>query len=82
MRIDKAGNQDFPYSYMIDNIKALLIFLVVFNHMIAFQLVRENEAVRHIWYAITMFHMPAFVFVSGYLSKHPQDQMKNFRNLL
>lgn len=81
MRIDKAGNQDFPYSYMIDNIKALLIFLVVFNHMIAFQLVRENEAVRHIWYAITMFHMPAFVFVSGYLSKHPQDQMKNFRNL-
>ena len=76
------GNRDLPYSYMVDNIKALLIFLVVFNHMIAFQLVRENELIRHIWYAITMFHMPAFVFVSGYLSKHPQDQLKNFKNLL
>ena len=45
-------------------------------------LIRQSGVYRHIWYAITIFHMPAFVFVSGYLSKHPQNQMKNFRNLM
>ena len=76
----KKGPDD--YSYLADNIKAVLILLVVFNHMIAFQIVRSDETIRHVWYAITIFHMPAFVFVSGYLSKHPQSQIKNFKNLL
>ena len=71
-----------PYSYLIDNFKSLLIFLVVFNHIIAFNLVKEDTVVRYVWYAITIFHMPAFVFVSGYLSKKPQNALKNFKNLL
>ena len=71
-----------PYSYLIDNIKVLLIFLVVFNHIIAFQLVKTDLVIRYIWYAITIFHMPAFVFISGYLSKKPQNVMKNIKNLL
>ena len=58
-----------PYSCLIDNIKVLLIFLVVFNHIIAFNLVKVDTVVRYVWYAITIFHMPAFVFISGYLSK-------------
>ena len=36
----RAEKQVVPYSYLVDNIKVLLIFLVVFNHMIAFQLVK------------------------------------------
>ena len=71
-----------PYSYLIDNIKVLLIFLVVFNHIIAFRLVKVDVVVQYIWYAITIFHMPAFVFISGYLSKKPQSVMKNVKNLL
>ena len=71
-----------PYSYLIDNIKAILIFLVVFNHLIAFALVKNDEIARHVWYAITIFHMPAFIFVSGYLSKNHQDQLKNFQHLM
>lgn len=71
-----------PFSYLVDNIKVLLIFLVVFNHIIAFQLVKVDLVVRYIWYAITIFHMPAFIFVSGYLSKKPQSAMKNVKNLL
>ena len=51
-----------PYSCLIDNIKVLLIFLVVFNHIIAFNLVKVDTVVRYVWYAITIFHMPAFVF--------------------
>ena len=50
-----------PYSCLIDNIKVLLIFLVVFNHIIAFNLVKVDTVVRYVWYAITIFHMPAFV---------------------
>lgn len=71
-----------PYSCLIDNIKVLLIFLVVFNHIIAFNLVKIDTVVRYVWYAITIFHMPAFVFISGYLSKKPQNVLKNFKNLL
>ena len=71
-----------PYSCLIDNIKVLLIFLVVFNHIIAFNLVKVDTVVRYVWYAITIFHMTAFVFISGYLSKKPQNVLKNFKNLL
>lgn len=78
----KTGSQDTTYSCLVDNIKVLLIFLVVFNHIIAFQLVKVDIIVRYIWYAITIFHMPAFIFVSGYLSKKPQNVLKNVKNLL
>ena len=62
----KADRAAVPYSYLIDNVKVLLIFLVVFNHIIAFNLVKVDIVVRYIWYAITIFHMPAFIFISGY----------------
>lgn len=78
----KADRTAVPYSYLIDNVKVLLIFLVVFNHIIAFNLVKVDIVVRYIWYAITIFHMPAFIFISGYLSKKPQNVMKNVKNLL
>ena len=79
---EKKEKPAVPYSYLIDNFKSLLIFLVVFNHIIAFNLVKVDTVVRYIWYAITIFHMPAFIFVSGYLSKKPQNVLKNFKNLL
>ena len=60
----RMESQGVPYSYLVDNIKVLLIFLVVFNHLIAFQLVKADVVVRYVWYAITIFHMPAFVFMS------------------
>ena len=50
-------SQGVPYSYLVDNIKVLLIFLVVFNHLIAFQLVKVDVVVRYVWYAITIFHV-------------------------
>ena len=78
----KTEQSAVPYSYLIDNIKVLLIFLVVFNHLIAFRLVKVDVIVRYIWYAITIFHMPAFIFISGYLSKKPQNVKKNVKNLL
>lgn len=78
----RENKKTIPYSNLVDNIKVLLIFLVVFNHIIAFQLVKEDLVIRYVWYAITIFHMPAFIFVSGYLSKKPQNASKNLKNLL
>lgn len=78
----RTDSQGVPYSYLVDNIKVVLIFLVVFNHLIAFQLVKVDMVVRYVWYGITIFHTPAFIFISGYLSKKPQDVLKNVKNLL
>lgn len=50
-----------------DNIKGFLIILVVFAHCL-FNL--QNSPLNNaIVDAIYMFHMPAFVFISGYFSK-------------
>ena len=51
----RMESQGVPYSYLVDNIKVLLIFLVVFNHLIAFQLVKVDVVVRYVWYAITIY---------------------------
>ena len=59
----RTDSQGVPYSYLVDNIKVVLIFLVVFNHLIAFQLVKVDMVVRYVWYGITIFHMPAFIFI-------------------
>lgn len=50
-----------------DNIKGFLIFLVVFAHcLFNFQ---DKEAIEAIVQCIYLFHMPAFIFVSGYFGK-------------
>lgn len=51
-----------------DNIKGLLILLVVFAHMLyTFQ--TRSAAIDSVVDYIYLFHMPAFVFVSGYFGK-------------
>lgn len=56
-------------SYLFDNIKALLILLVVIGHMLSRGGVIETKS-STLYYFIYLFHMPAFVFVSGYFSKN------------
>lgn len=51
--------------YKFDNIKAVLIFLVVFGHFL--------ECVfgyKDLYLFIYTFHMPLFIFVSGYFAKY------------
>lgn len=71
--------------YLFDNIKAILIFLVVIGHMInilyKFQNI-ENEFISTIWHTIYLFHMPAFMFVSGFFSKKEQSFRKILSSLL
>lgn len=54
-------------SSYLDNIKGILIFLVVFGHFLFDY--QDNNVVNAIVQIIYLFHMPAFVFISGYLSK-------------
>lgn len=55
--------------YYWDNLKALLIFLVVLGHYLI-PVSREGRSVETVYFFVYLFHMPAFVFVSGYFSKY------------
>jgi fucose 4-O-acetylase-like acetyltransferase len=53
---------------MYDNAKFLLIFLVVLGHCIE-PFITNNIVVSTVFSFIYMFHMPAFVLMSGYFAK-------------
>ena len=54
--------------YKYDNVKALLIFLVVLGHMTT-DYVSDSTLVRWTTLWIYSFHMPAFIFISGLVHK-------------
>lgn len=54
--------------YLFDNYKALLILLVVTGHFVELAS-DENLLMECVKWLIFAFHMPAFVFISGYFSK-------------
>lgn len=53
--------------YFWDNFKGLLIFLVVFAHIL--YETNGGTVITPVLDIIYIFHMPAFVFTTGYLSK-------------
>lgn len=55
-------------SNFLDNIKCILIFLVVLGHF-TFEVSNISPMASFITVFLYSFHMPAFVFVSGHLSK-------------
>lgn len=55
-------------SQYFDNAKFLLIFLVVFGHLIS--PIKEKDGILFTLYSfIFLFHMPAFILISGYFAK-------------
>lgn len=62
--------------YLFDNIRAFLIFLVVLGHMIAEQK-GSIRAAEVVYYFIYIFHMPAFIFITGYFSKNLDKGREN-----
>ena len=53
----------------LDNMKGILILLVVFAHIL-----KNKDIANPFVIGIYYFHMPAFVFISGYLSKGKHTQ--------
>lgn len=50
----------------LDIYKGLLIFLVVWGHFMMLLIDREYPVARRLFLLIYSFHMPAFIFLSGY----------------
>ena len=62
--------------YYFDNLKFLLIFLVVLGHF-AELIMNKSIIAKTTWMIIYSFHMPLFVFVSGFFAKNAVRN-KNF----
>lgn len=66
-----------------DNARFLLMALVVIGH--AFERMQSVSVTRHLYEFLYVFHMPAFIFISGYLSHDRLDRRvldRLFRQLL
>ncbi|WP_281397301.1 acyltransferase family protein [Heyndrickxia vini] len=55
-------------SLYFDNAKLILIFLVVFGHVIS-PLKGNDDILFTLYTVIFLFHMPAFILISGYFAK-------------
>lgn len=62
------SNKTKQRDYLFDNYKALLIILVVIGHFIE-PAYKNNTLLYTLKWVIFSFHMPAFIFISGYFSK-------------
>lgn len=65
----KSRERDYWY----DNIKGVLMIMVVVGHMLG-NMRAAYPSMRFVYDFINMFHMVAFMIVSGYLSKRRIDQ--------
>ncbi|MEK4199384.1 acyltransferase family protein [Cytobacillus sp. FSL K6-0265] len=54
--------------YFFDNAKFILIFFVVFGHLIR-SFIEDSETIYTLYKVIYTFHMPAFILVSGFFAK-------------
>lgn len=55
--------------YLYDNIRGILILLVVLGHALEYFRL-DNKVGEFIYVFIYLFHMPVFIFISGYFSKN------------
>jgi fucose 4-O-acetylase-like acetyltransferase len=78
------GKGRFPMkqrSDFIDNLKGLLVFLVVAAHFLA-ETAGLSPVVNAVYIAIYAFHIPLFAFLSGYLSKSARARGTAVRSFL
>lgn len=79
---NKAVQEGEPTSKRIerwDSVKGLLIFLVVFGHILDSVIRQADGGIRvhkAVFLFIYSFHMPLFVFISGLFSKRTIDQAR------
>ncbi|MBO4477459.1 MAG: acyltransferase family protein [Lachnospiraceae bacterium] len=65
-----------PRNYRVDNIRFILIFLIIFGHFLE---TFEGPIKQNIYTIIYSFHIPAFMFLSGlYASFSPQKILRRY----
>ena len=78
----KTQNKKIRY-YFFDNYKGILIFTVVFGHFLwKYSDRHRNSLSRKIVEFIYFFHMPGFVFTSGFLTSENSSKISNAVKLL
>lgn len=73
--------QEQQREYLFDNYKVLLIILVVIGHFIE-PCYDQNSFLYELKWGIVAFHMPAFIFISGYFSKQLPSIKKLIQGLV
>ena len=79
-RTGKPGPLSGTRSAYVDNVKAILIILVVFGHLFSPIVAREAPG-SWLYRLILLFHMPAFAFISGWLSRREIFSRKGLRSV-
>lgn len=64
-----------------DNLKALLIFLVVFGHLLELASARAQDASDVVYRCVYAFHMPAFIYLTGRFARFRPGRVLNFIGL-
>lgn len=72
-----AARRDF----LFDNYKAMLIILVIIGHFTDLNY-ENNLILYHLKWLISAFHMPAFIYISGYFSKRQHSLTELVQKLL
>lgn len=78
--IEKTHTKNKIRYNILDNFKGLLIFLVVFGHFLFEHSIHHKKSfINTIVKYIYIFHMPSFIFCSGFLSK--SENSRSFTTL-
>lgn len=64
----------------LDSIKFVLIFMVVLGHMV--ECGTNDMWNTKVYTLIYSFHMPAFIYVSGYVFRRTTDMRKFWKSIL
>lgn len=59
-------------NYLFDNLKALMLFLVIIGHILDPYIERQDSLYRYVMQYIYLFHMPMFAFITGYFTKNTE----------
>ena len=57
----------------VDNLKGILTVLVVFGHFL--ELIMDQGWTKYVYELIYSFHMPFFIFTSGYFYKYKIEKI-------
>ena len=68
-------------NHYFDNLKFILIFLVVLGHYLG-RYRAESSTITGVYLFLYLFHMPVFAFISGYFSKTFEPRVKDVAFLL
>ncbi len=64
----KSQHLEATRDYQMDNIRSILIYLVVFGHLL--ETIKGNDVTSDIYKCIYLFHMPAMLFLSGFFARY------------